>query len=166
MDKTLLQTARNSLRIIDVALRDARAALADDFEPKYQDLSSDVQLMQRTLRSQTMEVDNIGDSRRLFQVFVRLGVRWVNGAETDEQQDESGVQAVIEATFVAEYEITASIEQPALDEFAMHNAPWHIWPYWREYVATQCNRLNLPKATLPMQCLSPQGQTASDTTDS
>jgi preprotein translocase subunit SecB len=48
------------------------------------------------------------------------------------------------------------VEQPALDEFALHNAPWHIWPYWREYVANQCARLNIPKATMPMQRLAPR----------
>src|SRR5699024_8924311 len=153
MDKQLLKTAQRGLVITDVALRDSRTMLGDEFEPKYQALPGEIQLMQRTLRSETMELNNNGDDRKIFRVFVKLGVRWVREVDDRQQADESEVQAVMEATFLAEYAMTDAIEQPALDESAMHNAPWHIWPYWREYVASQSDRLNLPKVTLPMQCL-------------
>lgn len=149
---------------MDVALRASHVALSEEFDPKYQDIPRDIQLLQRTVRSETVEVEDDGSPHHLFRVFVRLGIRWIREAESaaktaeasKEDADNVDVLAVIEATFVAEYDMVKELEQPALDEFALHNAPWHIWPYWREYVANQCARLNMPKATMPMQCLAPK----------
>lgn len=171
MDKTLLHTAQQGLCIRDVALRASMVALDDNFDPKYQSIPRDIQLMQRTIRSETVEVEDDGNPRHLFRVFVRLGIRWVHDlgeAATNtgqESPDNVDVLAVVEATFVAEYEVIKELQQPALDEFAMHNAPWHIWPYWREYVANQCARLNIPKATMPMQCLAPRQDPPEDKSD-
>jgi hypothetical protein len=33
----------------------------------------------------------------------------------------------------------------------LHNASFHLWPFWREYVVSQCNRMNLPKISIPMR---------------
>lgn len=168
MDKTLLHAAHQGLSIRDVALRASMVALDDKFDPAYQDVPRNIQLMQRTIRSETVEVEDDGSPHHLFRVFVRLGIRWVHDLDetaTDPDQenpDNVDVLAVVEATFVAEYEMIKGLEQPALDEFAMHNAPWHIWPYWREYVANQCARLNIPKATMPMHCLQAQDPSAAD----
>lgn len=168
MDKELLQIAQSALRITDVALRESRCELADRFEPKYEHPEMDVQFMQRTARSQVLEgEDSDHGKHKFFQVFVELGVRWVRrppkprgrkrakgGAEP--AKAERAVLGMIEATFVAEYEMTETVEKVALDEFALHNVPWNVWPYWREYVASQSMRLNLPKVAMPLQCFFPK----------
>ena len=41
--------------------------------------------------------------------------------------------------------------QDALEHFALRNASFHVWPYWREYLANQCRRMNLPPVMLPMR---------------
>ncbi|MDN5923980.1 MAG: hypothetical protein L0H70_03155 [Xanthomonadales bacterium] len=165
MDEKLLRVAQDGLHIIDIALRASRASLADKFEPKYEHPAIEPQFMLRTARSEVMEISNGDAKRELFRVFVDLGVRWVRApkrgkgkpakrtAAADEKPD---VLAMIEATFIVEYEMPETIEQAALDEFALHNVPWHVWPFWREFVASQCMRLNLPKVAMPMQCLAPQ----------
>lgn len=163
MDKELLQIAQSGLRITDVALRQSRCELAELFEPKYEHPEMEVQFMQRTARSQVLEGRDRDDGEhKLFQVFVAFGVRWVRrptksrtrkrakGAAEPAKSD-SEVLGMIEATFIAEYEMTKMVEKVALDEFALHNAPWNIWPFWREYVASQSNRMNLPKVTMPLQ---------------
>lgn len=173
MDKDLLCTAQRNLRITDVALRESRCLLADHFEPKYEHPEMDVQFLQRTARSEILEAQD-GDhgEHKLFRVFVELGIRWVKRAPkargrkslkseaADTSKSEPDVLARVEATFVAEYEIMKPTGKPALDEFAIYNAPWNVWPYWREYVASQCNRMNLPKATMPLQGLRPRKKSA------
>lgn len=170
MDRDLLKAAQSGLRIRDVGLRETRCALAERFEPKYEHPDMDVQLMQRVLRS---EVVKLGDGNKgkleLFLVFVELGIRWVRrppkprARKRAKKQDDSvsgkaelDVLARIEATFMAEYEMTAPVEQPALDEFAVCNAPFNVWPFWREYVASQANRMNMPKAMMPLQGFRPR----------
>ena len=44
----------------------------------------------------------------------------------------------------------------ALEQFVLHNASFHIWPYWREYLASQCLRMNLAPITAPMRQFGPQ----------
>lgn len=168
MNKELLQAAQQGLRITDVALRQSRCELAERFEPKYEHPAMDAQFMQRTARSQVLEARDGDDAEhKLFQVFVDFGIRWVRRppkprgrkrAKADDGKAKSApdVLAVIEATFIAEYEMTKALDKEALDEFALYNAPWNLWPYWREYVASQSMRLNLPKVAMPLQCLAPR----------
>jgi hypothetical protein len=166
MDKQLLRTAQDGLRISDIALRASRAFLADKFEPKYEHPETEPQFMQRTARSEVMEIANGNVEHKLFRVFVDFGIRWVRAPKRSKRKaskkqsptpdEKQSVLATIEASFIAEYEMVEPIEQPALDEFALHNAPWQVWPYWREFVASQCMRLNLPKAAMPMQCFAPR----------
>lgn len=166
MDKNLLHAAHQGLRITDVALRQSRCELADRFEPKYEHPEFDVQFMQRTVRSLVFEARDDDDGKhKFFQVFVDFGIRWVRRTpkprgrkrtknDVKSADSEPDVFGVIEATFVAEYEMTKTVERVALDEFALHNAPWNVWPYWREYVSSHAMRLNLPRVTMPLQCFA------------
>lgn len=167
MNKDLLLTAQHALRIGDVALRESQTHLADDYEPKYDNGPAEIQHRCATQRSELIELRNDGDDhRKVFRVFVDLGIRWVRPAapekgkvrDGDEGEADPSVLARIEARFVAEYVVTEDVSQDALNEFALHNAPWHIWPYWREYVASQCGRMNLTKVAMPMQFSAAQPQ--------
>ncbi|HKL50644.1 MAG TPA: hypothetical protein VJ908_05710 [Wenzhouxiangellaceae bacterium] len=62
----------------------------------------------------------------------------------------SKVLAVIEASYIVDYRCDENPCQEALDAFAQNNASFHVWPFWREFVASQANRMNLPKPTLPL----------------
>lgn len=158
MNKELLRTAQHGLCIDDVALREAHTRLADDYDPKYDSGPATIEYRCVARRSELIELSN-DEHRKVFRVFVDLGIRWVRPAEPekgkvrdgDEAEVDPSVLARIEATFIAEYVLVEDLTQDALNEFALHNAPWHVWPYWREYVASQCGRLNLTKVAMPMQ---------------
>lgn len=171
MDKDLLQRAQSVLHITDVALRDSACALKDRFDPKYEHPETDVQFLQRTARSEVLEIEDGGHAKhRLFRVYVDLGIRWIKRPPKPRARKsaakkpattapaEPDVLARIEATFMAEYEMKEPVDQPALDEFALYNAPFNVWPFWREYVASQANRMNLPKATMPLNSLAPKAR--------
>ena len=56
---------------------------------------------------------------------------------------------MIEAEFVAEYAMGEQLEKDCLDEFALRNASYHVWPYWRELLMSQCTRMHLPRLVMP-----------------
>jgi len=145
MNNANLQKAIDNLQIQDVYLRDCLARCVGDFDPKYcADYSQlTVQFLHVVKQSAVMEQDGDG---RLLRVFVDMGARWADLTESD---DERSVRALIEATFVAEYRMAGELDQACIDEFALKNASYHIWPYWRELLANQCMRMHLPRLILP-----------------
>jgi len=146
----LLQLAIDKLVIEDVYPKSQRASCADDFDPKYADWSElKVQQMHAVRKTELLKVEGDGC---LARIHITLGARWV-----DLVSDEgSEVKAFIEANFVAEYRLHDELEQAALDEFALKNASYHVWPYWRELLSSHCDRLRLPRITLPAVQFSKQ----------
>ncbi|TAL72330.1 MAG: preprotein translocase subunit SecB [Rhodanobacter sp.] len=148
---------------MDVVLRSSRCELVDGFDPRYSRTGLDVQVMQRVASSQVLEIEAPDQPpRRLFRVFVSVGIRWVSPVvATGKRKKKAGaaepapeVRATIEATFAADYRMKGEVDKTALDEFALYNAPFNVWPFWREYVSTQGNRMGLPRTVMPLQCLS------------
>lgn len=141
-----LQKAIDSLQIQDVYLRNLVARCEGDFDPKYySDLESLViQTMHQVRQSMVVELD---DQKNVLRVFVNLGARWMD----EKNEDEAGsIKALIEAEFIAEYTMKEMLEKASIDEFSLKNVSYHIWPYWRELLSSQCDRMHLPKAILPM----------------
>lgn len=146
-----LQKAIDALQIEDVYVRQLEARCVGDFDPKYFSDFGDLHLQYKhwVRESAVAEEDEADD--RLLRVFLELGVRWIDPAE---QVEEKSIRAFIEAEFVAEYRMVATLEKPSIDEFALKNASYHVWPYWRELVSTQCARMHLPRVVLPTMQLA------------
>lgn len=153
-----LQQAIDSLVINDVYLKSTQAECEDDFDPKSADIleALSVQQMHIVRKSEVIQVD--GDSQ-LVRIYIRLGARWVSQQEEDDEPD---IQALIEGEFIAEYLVTDPLEQEAIDEYALKNASYHVWPYWREFLSSQCERLRLPRVVLPTVQFSKQPDPIAD----
>lgn len=160
MDKEL-QRAIDALSIEDVSIRTAAASLLDGYDPKFDPEIGTLraELSHSVKGFEVVEVDRNGDSSELFlRVLVELTVRWKpdcghseGDAEEPREKPESSTHvAFIEALMVADYSIDPDPGQEALERFALQNASFHVWPYWREYLANQCRRMNLPPVMLPM----------------
>lgn len=138
----------------------------------------EVQFQHVVAASSVLEIDDDGTAAgRLFRVFIELGARMIApepsppkpstptlsppdplpvpvSRATAHQEpvavdDPRRVRALIAATMVAEYELISDPGAAALTAFARRNASYHVWPYWREFLAAQCVRMNLPKIILP-----------------
>ncbi|HHB1565010.1 TPA: preprotein translocase subunit SecB [Vibrio metschnikovii] len=140
-----LQKAIENLVIEDVYQKSSRSFCADDFDPKsYSEMEHlHIQQMHVVHKSETIQVEDDGE---LLRVFVRLGTRWVVPSDDESEPD---IKATIESDFIAEYRINAHLEQECIDEFSLKNASYHVWPYWREYLSSQCERMRLPRVILP-----------------
>jgi len=138
-----LQRAIDHLTIQDVYIKSTQSQCNEGFDPKTTEL--DELLVQQMHSVQKSEVLKINESGLLVRIYVRLGTRWV----TPNDNEEPDVKAFIEAYFIAEYRMTEDLEPECIDEFAQHNASFHVWPYWREFLSSQCERLRLPRVVLP-----------------
>lgn len=140
-----LQKAIDSLQIQDVYLRSSHSECVEGFCPQYEDFSSlHLQQMHIIKRAAVFETES---ADQLLQIQILMGTRWVVSTSIADQPD---IKAFIEAEFVAEYRFKSNnIDQETIDEFAQKNASYHVWPYWREYLASQTERLRLPRVVLP-----------------
>lgn len=144
MISTALQKAIDCLQVHDVYLRDMVAHCIGDFDPKYNANFDELMVQTKHFVKQSMIVDS--DGQQMLRVFVELGARWVDEKEQDEA---NSVKALVESEFIAEYNMSESLEKESVDEFSLKNASYHIWPYWRELLSSQCARMRLPCVTLP-----------------
>lgn len=145
-----LQQAIDALQIEDVYLRESSAKCDDDFDPKHstciEKLSAELMYLVR--QSAVVELP---DEVQLLRVFVDVGSRWV---DPESSEDEPKVLAIIQAEYIAEYRMNFPLEQSCIDEFALKNVSYHVWPYWREFLSSQCERMRLPRVTLPTRQLA------------
>lgn len=167
-----LQDAINVLSIEDVCVRALHARLEPEFEPSYDTALERLEIAMKHVvtRFEVVEFENsTAESVRRYRVFIDLGVRWrrpneTGVAESRDQghaepggtyisvgEDDPNAVATIEAEMMAEYAMAEDPGSDALDVFARRNASFHVWPYWRELVSSQCSRMNLPKVALPMR---------------
>lgn len=140
-----LQKAIDGLRIVDVYVQEVLAKSYEGFDPKSSSFDNLVLQTKHFVKTYE-EIEEVDTENRLFRVYLDMGARWVDESSSE---DNEIVKAVIEASFIAEYSIIASLEQESLDEFASLNASYHVWPYWRELLASQCDRMRLPRVMLP-----------------
>ncbi len=146
----ILQHAINNLVIQDIFLRSSATTIKDGFDPKYNcDAESlTVQLKHLVQKHEVLKFENDEQGLQIFRVHIDLGARWIYVAD-NALDDGSDVLAQIEVTMVAEYQMQENPGQEALETFALRNASYHVWPYWREYLMSQAVRMNLPKTVLP-----------------
>lgn len=145
-----LQTAIDKLRIHDVYLTSSISQCVNGFEPKYDQNIETLEVQTKHIVKQA-QVVKLDENQLLMRVFLELGVRWVDNNIIDDAQS---VRAFIEAEFVAEYNMGEELGQTCLDEYALKNASYHVWPYWRELLMNQCNRMYLPRYVLPTMQLA------------
>jgi len=149
-----LQKAIDNLKIRDVFLRSASAQLSEGFEPQYDTQVDQLHVQFKHVVSKTavLELDEGSDTQQLFRVYIEFGARWVESpAEGKDTSESPGTdeKARIEGVIVAEYVMQEHPGNEALEKFALRNASYHAWPYWREFLSSQCLRMNLPKIVLP-----------------
>lgn len=139
-----LQKAKDALQITDVYVRDMTAHCYGDFEPKYY---PNLETLDIASKHFVEKVDVVElDAKKFMRVFINLGVRWVDPTANSE---ELGLKAQIETVFVVEYFMTEELKKESIDAFALQNASYHVWPYWRELLMNQAARMHLPRIALP-----------------
>lgn len=156
-----LDRAKASLQFDDLFQSSASAIVKTSFDPKLTPIDEALcrlQFKHVVKQSNVLEFKNDADVASLFRVYIDVGVRlFYDMVELND--DEPVLQ--IEASYCVDYRITDSkltTDQDALDIFALQNASYHLWPFWREFVMSQSTRMNVPKIPLPLRFFQPKVQ--------
>ena len=152
MDKEL-QSAIDVLSIDAISIRSSHARLADSFDPKFDRDSNAITVnVQSRVDKYGVFLSNEEPEKLYLSVLVDFKVSLARSKSEDEDTDgEPEDIGSIKATFAAYYLMADRPGDEALEKFAVQNAAFHIWPYWREYLANQCIRMNLAPIMVPMR---------------
>lgn len=140
-----LKQAQNCLAIHCVNLRESNVQIGSEIEPWAYDRSrAQVQSFRQVTRVQEVERQQEGGGESVweYRFHYALGVRLIDQGE-DEDDESPEVDLEIMATFQARYLCKRQLEKEEASAFAKDNVGYHVWPYWREFVQTTCNRIGL-----------------------
>jgi hypothetical protein len=145
------QKVKNGLKPQDIYLTGSSCITDPDFDLKTRDNDNSVYQFAHVVRSAeiiTTVEDNI--ETLFYKVYIDVGCRFLPELISEPQKERQEACASIEASFCSECLTTdKALNEKALKCYALENASYHIWPYWREYLMNMCNRLNLPKISVP-----------------
>jgi hypothetical protein len=144
------------LHIANVYMRGMETVVDEEFDIFSAQEELEVRHQLSPISSSLIEYGNTeqpDQKMRLFRVHLRgelLMVRPMNG--DPHQPEPSDIRLRLVAQYASDYRVTklGEIPQVALDEFALKNAAFHVWPYWREYIQSTLARMQLPPFSLPM----------------
>ncbi len=146
-----LQSAINNLEIKNIFINRSVAEhvngdpLFTDFENVFVDLSHQVK--------KSVVFSDTENKKQLLRIYISFGVKWKEEQYSDE------ILSQIAVEYILEYDLKKELSKDCIDEFALKNSMVHVWPYWREYVGSLCDRLSLPKIILPTMQLKHHART-------
>jgi hypothetical protein len=163
MSAELIQEAIKGLAVQGVYLRASRFTQAPDFDPTVPqalEITAQYKAGAEAMHLVDIEDAESGTKQTLMNVHFSCGLRLIEADRIKKAKSEIGVAAEIMATFVAQYLVLPDNHprKEALDAFAMNNAGYHVWPYWREYAQSVCTRAGLPVIAIPMFTLPKKSQ--------
>ncbi len=146
-----LKLAQQNLEFESLFQNSVQAELMNDFEPKQTITaknSLNIQFRHAVTSSMVLEITNQNAQYKIFRVKITVGLRYLKAKNNQD------VVAKIEANYSIDYLVQNEEllnNQDALDEFALKNASYHLWPFWREFAMAQAQRMSLPPVALPMR---------------
>jgi hypothetical protein len=155
MDEHKLRLARDSLHIKKILLRESTLTTAANFDPEVPTMLT----LQHKIGLKHSEhvrrvLVNPGATRIFVRGHVEAGVRLLRHVENSDVNSPESPPVVAElvALFHADYECMDEDEPPSdsSHEFLAHNAVYHVWTYFREFVQSSFARAGFPIVTLPM----------------
>lgn len=141
----------------------------DDYVPAVGDMTT----TQLSWGTKDLRIQGLADETGKVLNFakIRFGtiakiLRNNSGAQLSENfvPEQNDILAEIEVSFVADYLILGEgeLDKDGALEFAVHNTPYHVWPYWREYLQQLAGRANLPVPTLAFYQVPPSQKIETD----
>lgn len=143
--QALIVQATKGLKLRDIVLN--RSEFSRPHADSGQGPTDAFQQGKRIVRYSASETPNAdGPPLRLLQVRIELGTRIVREPNSPEPQ----VLIMIEADYIAEYEVNLELTDEAIKAFAEFNAVHNIWPFWRQHVFDVVDRARLPRIEVPL----------------
>src|SRR5680860_1409190 len=139
-----LEKALSALRVFEVRLRNANVWLVDELEPQY-------------LKNRALEVQGLRGVGKIKEIALKEGEEdwweynffYAAGARLVEKEKGDDPLVEIHATFNAIYRSREKLSQEAVKAFSQEHVGYHVWPYWREFVQSNCTRLGIAPIRIP-----------------
>ncbi|MEJ1364959.1 MAG: hypothetical protein RPU64_07800 [Candidatus Sedimenticola sp. (ex Thyasira tokunagai)] len=158
MDKKLIQSASEKLKLVDVVLDQSKLQRNKDIEPR--GMSANFSQQNRLdFCAEEIVFGDDGNELKLLRVSVNLGIRAIKSRdeEVEAQEKADGEDEaisplfLIEAVFRAEYLIEGELSDAEVQEFCHYNAVHNVWPFWRMHVFNTLKLASLPQLNIPLQ---------------
>jgi len=169
MNKALNEAIKN-LSIVIVTLQESSVSLHEEIDcDEIPDISSVRQSFRnvRRIREASFSAVDGDETEKEFYEYNFLygvGVRLIKERDSDAEteKESSNVEPIVEitATFNVRYTSAAKLSQEAIMAFSENNVGYHVWPYWREFVQTNCARMNIPLFEMPFYICESKGDSA------
>jgi len=150
------EKAKKSLSVRNVSLRESFVTLNEELDiNNFENIKSEIQTFRgvnkvKEVSLQKNEVESF-EYHFLYSCGIRLlNEKYLENAESENEDDDSNVLVEIRATFDAKYSADKKVSQELLEAFSDENVGYHVWPYWRELVQSSCTRLNIAPLETPM----------------
>jgi preprotein translocase subunit SecB len=158
MSQEALSRAQKALKIRAVFLRKVSAFSQEDhFNPAVMaGLIFKTQIRMRPLGHIVAEATATDGTQQDFVEFsIETTARFLDESLTDEEANraelpQDKIYGEILGVFSATYELDRGTETADLEIFGKNNAPFHVWPYWREFLTSMTSRMLMPQIVLPM----------------
>ena len=169
MNPSLIREAADHLDIVGLTLWSSRIEVGRNFNPQVEVGEMSLKIVWGVARTALAKMGREGaaSSEQLWQVIFRTealitkGGSFESDVPSSEETAASGVLATLGAEFLIQYRLRDQwpLNDDALREFAQHNTPIHVWPYWREWLQSNATRVGLPSVVIGMHML-PKAQDA------
>ena len=106
------------------------------------------QLRDELLSEKNLQV-TVKDKAMLEQQDSKVTIIHKYDLKAKTSQTEKGFPLKVSATFCLIFRTDDKIEKPFFDIFKKINLPLNSWPYFREFVQSITQRMNIPPLTLP-----------------
>jgi len=156
MSESPLDRAKQTLSIRDVILRGTAVEIGDgviteNLEP------SENNHIEAYRGVQDHHVDQVvlnGDGMLLYRFNYSVGIRLIDGPEDEVIEEASDALVTILAGFDVCYYADKKMSVEECSAFSENNVGYHVWPYWREYVQSTCQRIGMvPSFPVPVYIL-------------
>ncbi|MCW7550528.1 hypothetical protein OO184_22005 [Photorhabdus sp. APURE] len=149
-----LINAQNKLHVVNVNIRESSFKLSEEAHSSFvfSELFNEDHKTQSYGDVSRIKVFLSEEDNRLCYIFeYSVGIRLLkvdpSSSEGSESEDVTvGIEAVFDATYLSETKLT----NDELKAFSENNVAFNVWPYWREYVQSTCNRMGIPQINIPL----------------
>ena len=149
-----------ALQILDISAKSIRMELMDPYAAKlntpehcriFQGIGSELSMNVFTLDNPDVSLPSY--VQYLLNFSADFYPTTLGDAEPDEQIATRQKVAEVRVTLSTLYRIaegTAVPEEKVLLQYGQTNCVLHTWPFWREVLLNACERMNIPRAAVPV----------------
>jgi len=150
------------LEVEDICMRNSSAYIHADFQPfpfKNEPIENTIHYMTGLKRVSIYEGENETGGKESYYVYTaRMGVRIVRAGAVAAEASNDEILMHIEADYDAIYKLREDcepIKQEDAQNFGERNAPFHVWPFFREHISSAMQKMGLKPLILPMYFSDP-----------